>query len=56
MIPAQEVARPQNAIPFWMSLLLIPIAWIGATQGGWTVILLPVATWYLFRPWMRFWV
>ena len=48
MIPAQEVARPQNAIPFWMSLLLIPIAWIGATQGGWTVILLPVATWYLF--------
>ena len=48
MIPAQEVARPQNALPFWLSLLLLPIAWYGAVQGGWSVILLPVATWYLF--------
>ncbi|WP_137702785.1 alkane 1-monooxygenase [Marimonas lutisalis] len=48
MISAEEISRPQNALPFWMSLLLIPIAWIGAIYGGWTVILLPVATWYLF--------
>ena len=48
MIPAQDVARPRNALPFLTPFILIPIAWIGATQGGWSVILLPVATWYLF--------
>jgi len=31
-----------------MSLLLVPLAVWGAMQGGWTVILLPLATWYLF--------
>ncbi len=48
MITAQEPARPQNALPFWLSLLLIPIAWLGAILGGWYVLLLPVVTWYLF--------
>lgn len=48
MITAQELARPQNALPFWLSLLLIPIAWLGAIMGGWYVLLLPVTTWYLF--------
>ncbi len=38
----------REAIPFWMSLLLVPIAVTGALQGGWTVILLPVFTWYFF--------
>ncbi|WP_255008381.1 alkane 1-monooxygenase [Roseovarius sp. M141] len=38
----------RHAIPFWMSLLLVPIAVIGALHGGWTVILLPVFTWYFF--------
>ena len=28
-----------NALPFWGSLLLIPLAWIGAIMGGWTVLL-----------------
>jgi alkane 1-monooxygenase len=36
------------ALPFWMSLLLMPLALIGATQGGWTVLLLPLFTWYFF--------
>ncbi|UYV38745.1 alkane 1-monooxygenase [Rhodobacteraceae bacterium D3-12] len=48
MITAQDLARPQNALPFWLSLLLIPIAWVGAVLGGWYVLLLPVVTWYLF--------
>ncbi len=43
-----EVAKFKNALPFWMSLLLIPLAWIGAIYGGWTVVLLPIVTWYLF--------
>jgi alkane 1-monooxygenase len=48
MITPEEIARPQSALPFWMSLILIPVIWIGAIVGGWTVILLPVVTWYLF--------
>ncbi len=36
------------ALPFWLSLCLIPIAWVSAVLGGWWVLLLPVCTWYLF--------
>ena len=42
MIPADEVARPGNALPFWLSLGTVPLAVLGAVQGGWTVILLPL--------------
>lgn len=48
MIPARQAISLQNAIPFWMSLLLVPVAILGATVGGWTVILLPLVTWYFF--------
>ncbi len=48
MIPAPTIAKLHNALPFWMSLLLIPLAVIAVTQGGWTVILLPLFTWYFF--------
>ncbi|MGR3520494.1 MAG: alkane 1-monooxygenase, partial [Roseovarius sp.] len=48
MIPADQVARFQRALPFWMSFLLVPVALLGALTGGWTVILLPVVTWYVF--------
>ena len=48
MIPAYQVARLHRALPFWLSLLLIPVAVAGALIGGWTVVLVPVVTWYLF--------
>ncbi|WP_412509126.1 alkane 1-monooxygenase [Roseovarius sp. SYSU LYC5161] len=48
MIPAHQVAKIRNALPFWMSVILVPIAVIGALHGGWTVVLLPVVTWYFF--------
>ena len=48
IIAAQDLARLSRALPFWMSLLLIPLAWCCATQGGWTIALLPLVTWYLF--------
>ncbi len=48
MIPASEVAKIRNALPFWLSLMLIPLALIGAVHGGWTIALLPVTTWILF--------
>ncbi len=34
--------RILDALPFWSSLSLIPLAWIGAIYGGWTVLLLLV--------------
>ncbi|MFD1342789.1 alkane 1-monooxygenase [Litorisediminicola beolgyonensis] len=45
MIPA---ARLSAALPFWMSLLLLPMPWIGAVWGGWWLALTPLCTWYLF--------
>ncbi|MFK7939344.1 MAG: alkane 1-monooxygenase [Roseovarius sp.] len=37
-----------HALPFWMSLLLVPVAIYAATAGGWALLLVPVLTWYLF--------
>ncbi|MDQ2094413.1 alkane 1-monooxygenase [Rhodalgimonas zhirmunskyi] len=48
MISASEITRPSFFLPFWMTYLLVPLAWIGAIYGGWTVILMPVVSWYLF--------
>lgn len=46
--PAQRIGRWQRVLPFWMALALVPLALIAATQGGWTLLLLPVVTWYFF--------
>jgi len=48
MTDAADMSRLIRALPFWLSLALIPLAWTGAIVGGWTVVLLPLATWYLF--------
>lgn len=40
-------ALPQAA-PFWVSLLMVPLALVGAWVGEWAVFLLPLCTWYLF--------
>ena len=37
-----------QAMPFWVSLILPPVAVLGAMQGGWAVLLVPICTWYLF--------
>ncbi|MBN2629193.1 MAG: alkane 1-monooxygenase [Rhodobacteraceae bacterium] len=47
-IPADQVIRLKNALPFWLSLGMIPLALAGATIGGWTVALLPLCSWGLF--------
>lgn len=47
-IPRSEVQRLQNALPFWLSLGLIPVAVLGAWVGGWTVVLLPLYSWGMF--------
>ena len=48
IIAPAEHSAISRALPFWMSLGLIPLAWVGAFFGGWTVILLPIVTWYMF--------
>ncbi|WP_372886345.1 alkane 1-monooxygenase [Shimia sp.] len=48
MIPSTDLAKPENALPFWMSLFLILLLWSVAWAGGWWVLLVPLATWYLF--------
>ncbi len=48
IISPQDLARLSRALPFWLSLLLIPLAWFCALQGGCTIALLPLVTWYLF--------
>lgn len=48
MIAANALSRWQSALPFWLSLLLLPLVWFAAIQGGWAVLLPPLVTWYLF--------
>jgi len=48
MIPAAQVARFSSALPFWLSLGLIPLIVFVAGQGGWWLLLMPLSTWWLF--------
>lgn len=45
MSGAATPSAPSSALPFWLSLVLVPLALIGATFGGWTVLLLPLYGW-----------
>ncbi|MEX5728069.1 alkane 1-monooxygenase [Rhodovulum iodosum] len=45
MTDKAPVGALKNALPFWLSLGMIPLAILGATVGGWTVILLPIYGW-----------
>ena len=40
--------RVPPALPFWVSLTLVPIAWVGAVLGGWTLLLPPLYAWVAF--------
>ncbi|MBE1285280.1 MAG: alkane 1-monooxygenase [Rhodobacteraceae bacterium] len=48
MLTATQISRWQSALPFWLSFLLVPLVWMGAVFGGWLILLVPFATWYLF--------
>lgn len=43
-----KIARLTTALPFWLSLALVPLAVFAAIYGGWAIALLPISTWYLF--------
>lgn len=42
---ATDLRKLKNALPFWISLGLIPIAYVAATWGGWWIVLLPLFGW-----------
>ena len=48
IISAEQTAKFQSALPFAVSLLLIPLVWISAANGGWSLLLLPFCAWFLF--------
>ena len=48
MIPAVRIAGLTRALPFWISLTLVPLALLGATQGGGWVFALPFYGWTMF--------
>ncbi len=37
-----------RALPFGLPLTLIPLMWVSGMVGGWTVLLVPLATWALY--------
>ncbi|MFK7876434.1 MAG: alkane 1-monooxygenase [Paracoccaceae bacterium] len=43
-----DLSRVARALPFGLSYLLPLLALVSAVYGGWTIILLPAVTWYLF--------
>jgi alkane 1-monooxygenase len=43
-----QISKFSRALPFWASLGLLPLAWISAIWGGWTLVLMPLASWALF--------
>ena len=48
MTPAKSVGSFTNALPFWLSLALVPLPVIGAIYGGWTLALTPLLAWHIF--------
>ncbi len=48
MIPAADVARFRNALPFWVSLLLLPLLALSVSYGGWAMLLPPAGAWWLY--------
>lgn len=41
------MSSPASALPFWLSLGMLPLQAIGAVWGGWTLALLPIYGWVI---------
>ena len=48
MIPAKDVAKLTNALPFWLSLTFIPFFLLAWSYGGMAVLLIPFYSWGLY--------
>jgi len=42
-----KVAGLRKAVPFWLSLGLVPLAVLSVTQGGWVVLAMPLYAWMM---------
>lgn len=40
--------RLTRALPFWLSLLLLPVTAVAVALGGWWILLVPASTWWLY--------
>jgi len=47
-VPSSQIARWQSALPFALSLALLPVLIFAVLTGGWSLILPPLATWTSF--------
>ena len=47
MTARRTISHPLSALPFWLSLGLVPCVWAAATYGGWALLLLPLYGWVL---------
>jgi alkane 1-monooxygenase len=41
MIPASNLRSPSHALPFWLSLAIVPLVFVAAALGGWWFLLIP---------------
>ncbi|MCR8724328.1 alkane 1-monooxygenase [Frigidibacter sp. ROC022] len=48
IISSAEIALPRNALPFWLSLAMVPLVLLAAAFGGWALLLPPLGAWSLF--------
>lgn len=47
MSSRQEISTMRRALPFWLSLGMVPLAILAARVGGWALILLPLYSWVI---------
>ncbi|MEM8848536.1 MAG: alkane 1-monooxygenase [Pseudomonadota bacterium] len=47
-IPDEQVRDPLHALPFWISLSMVPIVWFGAVMGGAWVLAVPIYGWGIY--------
>ncbi|GHE01650.1 alkane 1-monooxygenase [Defluviimonas sp. 20V17] len=45
---ADQILKLRNALPFWLSLGMVPLIWLGVVQGGLWVAVMPFYTWGMF--------
>lgn len=42
---ADDISTPARALPFWLSLSLVPVLLVAAALGGWWLVAVPLYTW-----------
>ncbi|MEM7640990.1 MAG: alkane 1-monooxygenase [Pseudomonadota bacterium] len=48
ILPDDQVRDPLHALPFWISLSMVPIVWFSAVMGGAWVMAVPIYAWGLY--------